>query len=71
MKCLCCNKDKELRFGVCFDCAEIQSIIVDGTDMRENGLKEDNKPAKTSLEKVKLLRERGYHKHTINNSVND
>ena len=33
MKCRCCNREQELRMGFCFDCANAESIIVEGTDM--------------------------------------
>jgi hypothetical protein len=33
MKCKCCNREKELRMGYCFDCVEAESVIVDGTNM--------------------------------------
>jgi hypothetical protein len=37
MKCKCCNREeKELRFGVCFDCANAESIIAEGVDMWDN-----------------------------------
>ena len=36
MKCKCCNREKELRLGVCFDCANAESIIVEGVDMWDN-----------------------------------
>ena len=32
MKCKCCNREQDLRFGVCFDCAEAESIIEEGVD---------------------------------------
>lgn len=36
MKCKCCKREKELRLGVCFDCANAESIIVEGVDMWDN-----------------------------------
>jgi hypothetical protein len=33
MKCKCCNREKELRVGVCFDCADAESVIVEGVNM--------------------------------------
>jgi hypothetical protein len=44
MKCKCCNREEELRMGFCFDCANAESVIVEGLDMfeeeipREGGL---------------------------------
>lgn len=34
--CKCCERDvsgNDTRFGICWDCAEAESIIADGTDM--------------------------------------
>ena len=36
MECICCKREQDLRFGFCFDCAEAESIIVDGVDMYDN-----------------------------------
>ncbi len=36
MKCRCCSREKELRYGFCFDCADAESIIVEGVDMWDN-----------------------------------
>lgn len=33
MKCKCCNREQELRFGFCFDCADAESIIAEGKTM--------------------------------------
>jgi hypothetical protein len=33
MKCKCCNREQDLRFGFCFDCANAESIITEGVDM--------------------------------------
>ncbi len=35
-KCKCCKRDKELRLGFCFDCANGESIITEGVDMYDN-----------------------------------
>ena len=32
-QCKCCEREKELRMGYCFDCVEAESIIVHGVDM--------------------------------------
>jgi hypothetical protein len=32
-QCKCCDRTKDLRIGFCFDCAEAESIIKEGTDM--------------------------------------
>jgi ribosome-binding protein aMBF1 (putative translation factor) len=52
MKCEICGTIVGLngcRMGVCFDCAEAESVIADGTDMR------DNKVAETPKEKLKYI----------------
>jgi len=64
-KCLCCDRKEDTRFGVCFECAEIQTIIVDGTDMYDKGLDDGDEPALKSLQKVKLLRQKGFVKRGI------
>ena len=59
-KCKNCEaENKELRFGHCWECATAESIIVDGTDMFEKGLDGSDVPAKTGMEKVKLLIQKG------------
>ena len=32
-QCMFCGRNLELRFGGCFDCADLQSILIDGEDM--------------------------------------
>lgn len=49
MMCSVCKNLRECRLGVCFDCAESESIIYDGTDMY------DNIVAKTPMEKLKQV----------------
>lgn len=60
MECKVCKKDKELRFGVCFDCADAESIISEGLDMWDKGINGTEEPAKTSLQKVELLIQKGW-----------
>jgi hypothetical protein len=62
MVCKICNKQNDLRFGVCFQCAEAESIIGDGLDMMDNGPDENDEPAKTPLEKLKFLVNKGWKK---------
>lgn len=52
--CDSCKRQKDLRMGYCFDCAEAESIIVDGTDMYDKG------SAKTGMKKLKYLIEKGW-----------
>ena len=56
MKCRICNNndDRDLRFGVCFTCAEAESIISEGKDMYDKG------EAKTAMDKLKMLIEKGW-----------
>ena len=34
-QCICCGRTQDLRLGACWDCAEAESVIEDGTDMRD------------------------------------
>ncbi len=36
MKCICCDREQELRIGVCFDCMNAESIIIEGKDAWDN-----------------------------------
>jgi len=61
MPCIICNNPTaELREGVCWHCAEAESIINDGTDMYDKGPGISSTPAKTSLQRLKFLVERGW-----------
>jgi hypothetical protein len=44
-ECKCCNRDLDLRFGFCFDCATAESIIQEGLDMydKEKNINFDKK----------------------------
>jgi len=61
-KCRICGKEEgnNLRYGVCFACAEAESIIADGVDMYDEGPKEYLKPVKTPLEKLQFLIAKGW-----------
>lgn len=61
MKCKICGSEKEVRIEVCFDCADAESIIAEGLDMFDKGINGKNEPAKTSMEKVQLLIQKGLH----------
>ncbi len=54
MKCKCCNREEELRFGVCFDCADAESVIVEGVNMWDKKIpqKED---LSTGLSKLQYI----------------
>jgi hypothetical protein len=54
MKCKCCNREKELRVGVCFDCADAESVIVEGVNMwdKEISKQED---LSTGLSKLQYI----------------
>lgn len=54
MKCKCCNREKDLRFGICFDCADAESIIVEGVDMYDKEV-EKVEGLSTGLSKVKHI----------------
>lgn len=52
MECEICHSKfgpNGMRLGVCFDCAEAESVILDGTDMS------DNIVASTAREKLEWL----------------
>lgn len=59
MPCLVCNKKKELREGVCFDCAEAENIIADGTDMYDKTI-ESIPGYSVHLTKLKFLISKGW-----------
>ena len=42
-QCMFCGRILELRFGGCFDCANLQSIFIDRTDMNDNDYSDWNK----------------------------
>lgn len=57
----------EIRIGVCWNCATVESIINEGVDMDDAGLQDhtgDSKPAKTAKEKVLLLIQKGLVSYT-------
>lgn len=54
-----CSKTRDTRLGYCFSCAEAESIIAEGLDMYDKGLNGGEIPAKTAMEKVELLRQKG------------
>jgi len=54
MKCKCCGHEKELRMGVCFDCANAESIIVEGVDMWDKEVPKQE-GLSTGLSKVQYI----------------
>ena len=55
--CKCCNQQKDLRLGICYDCADCESIIEEGLNMF------DQEPAKIegyspSMAKLRYILER-------------
>lgn len=63
MICDICKKEKgnEIRLGVCWPCAEAETIIHDGLDMHDWGPHNDKTPARTPMEKLKFLIKKGWH----------
>ena len=63
-QCKSCGNKDDLREGHCWDCAEAESIIHEGTDMRDVGIAVDGKsrPANTAMEKLQYLIKKGRHK---------
>jgi len=62
MNCKVCNQQVETRLGVCFSCAEAESIIADGTDMYDQTPMGQDVPATTAMDKLKFLVEKGWKK---------
>lgn len=69
MKCIVCNRKQELRYKICWDCANAESIIGEGVDNYGKGLFSDNvnsfdgakgREAVTLLEKIMLLIQKGW-----------
>jgi len=55
--CKCCNQQKDLRLGICYTCAECESMIEEGLDMY------DKEPVKIegysqSMAKLRYILER-------------
>ncbi len=63
-ECKSCGKRADLREGHCWECAEAESIIADGTDMYDTGMVfgEEERPAKSPMEKLLFLIKKGWHK---------
>jgi len=53
-QCKCCEREKELRFGFCFDCADAESVIVEGVDMYDNEITREEGMS-MSMSKVKWV----------------
>jgi hypothetical protein len=54
-KCKICGKESgDTRLGVCWECAEAESIIDSGKDMYDKG------DAKTAMQKLKMLIQYGW-----------
>ena len=53
-QCQCCKREKELRFGFCFDCANAESIIEEGVDMYDEEIPKQEGMS-TSMSKVHYI----------------
>jgi len=53
-QCKCCNRDLDLRFGFCFDCATAESIIQEGLDMYDKEIPKQEGMS-TSMSKVQYI----------------
>lgn len=42
-QCMFCGRTLELRFGGCWDCANLQAILIEGHDMDDNDYSDWNK----------------------------
>ena len=63
-ECKTCGKIADLRLDHCWNCVEAESILSEGTDMRDNGVSIDGeqRPARTAMEKLRFLIQKGWHK---------
>lgn len=72
MQCSICTMEtsaNNLRLGVCWDCAQAESIIAEGLDMDDKSL--TGNPALSPREKVLLLLARGWHHNGLKPDVPD
>jgi hypothetical protein len=53
-QCKCCEREKELRFGFCFDCANAESVIAEGVDMYDNEITKEEGMS-MSISKLKYI----------------
>jgi hypothetical protein len=53
-QCKCCERELDLRFGFCFDCADAESVIVEGVDMYDNEITREEGMS-MSMSKVKWI----------------
>ena len=60
MECRICKQNRDLRMGACFDCAEAETIIAEGLDMYDKGIDGKEEPAKSAMQKVQLLIQKGW-----------
>ena len=59
-KCKMCGKKSDLRFDWCFDCAEIQSVLVNGLDMYDKPILSKGLGLKDANKFLEFLKEKGY-----------
>jgi hypothetical protein len=57
MKCKCCERDFDTRFGFCFDCAESESVIHKGKDMYDDDI-EKREGMSMSMSKLRYILEK-------------
>ena len=53
-QCKCCEEIKDLRLGFCFECAELESVIKDGTNMYDKEIPK-NDGFSQSMNKLKYI----------------
>ena len=61
--CVMCGKERDLRMGWCWDCAEAQNILATGLDMYASDEDEEKAvkfPIKEVNERLKLLINKGW-----------
>ena len=52
--CKCCGRNLDSRLGICFDCANAESIIIDGVDMYDTEIPKQE-GLSTALSKVQHI----------------
>jgi hypothetical protein len=66
MKCKCCNREKELRMGFCFNCVESESVIVEGVNMYDEEIPQVEGLTKGMSKLQYILKKYNNEKYTQN-----
>lgn len=59
--CACCKREKDLRIGICWDCAVAECIVGDGVDMFDKTFPHAERiPYSEAMNRVKFLISKGW-----------